>query len=177
MSEREYLYVIANDDMLDVIRSLKNDAAQAKQDFAAYVENLGGTVNYSKDDAEFTFANGVPAGWKVERSRAGEYIKPEWNSEAGRKMSIAFGKQDLQKVFNNACHAMAPTCHYNTYVYSFEELGDKTIIKCPPTHERDYLVPPGCTVLSYVDYVQLREAAQPTPQRVVKPFAKPFQQP
>lgn len=180
MSERDFLYLVANDEMLTVIDALKKNAAKAKSDFIDYVARLGGVVRYGENgQTTFLFPGGVPAGWvqiQTARPAFGAYAEPQWPSEAASKLHSASLKQDLQREFNSACHKMAPTSHFNSYTYSFETLGDKTIIKCPPRSNGEYIVPPDCKVLSYPEYLALREAIYPTPKAVIKPFTKKFGQ-
>jgi hypothetical protein len=188
LNDDQYVYVIAGGKTLEVINTLKQDSAEARTGLEALAARYGATVSHRdpspyQDIPYFTFKGQPPAPWyKTEgdmslmkpsailpdQGRAGRELYNEIKSLAER------GK--LQDRFNAACKN-ACGLWMGANAYAFEEVGDKTIVKCPPSEDRHapkYRIPPDSTVISYAAYIGMKEAAGLLPERRAEPFAKPF---
>lgn len=197
MADHTYAYLLADADTIRVIQQLKASASTARDELAQFIGALtcedgtpaGGTVIYNDqhDTLSFSFEGGkLPRGWHMKPNTAGApspYPVPpnHYNEEADlarTKILSCARRQSLQSIFNDCCIARSGTSPHSLQKYAFEEIGDKIVVICPPTPQANtFVVPIGCTEISYVDYLKMKEEIAPPPPRVLKTFSAPLRAP
>ncbi|MCE9507144.1 MAG: hypothetical protein K8R48_02355 [Alphaproteobacteria bacterium] len=184
---QNYLYVIAGGETLKMLDKLKADADTAKQALEKMAQDWGAKISFDPHDSLFTFTGAVPAGWEKFPTRGGDMFNPDQSTKEGRKISsdINWTKQKMNILyqFSEACAEYCGTCRWNDYKYSFEQIGDKIVVKCPPATTDTYgsdgavehFIPPDSTPITFSEYAKMKEDAGLLKPATIKPFKKNFE--
>lgn len=178
-----YVYAIAGGETLDLINKLKADAENSKQELEKLAQGYGASLSFYFNQAVFsfpsanpyTFQGTLPEGWKVKETRGGFVFSPDEQTDKGSaiKSDISKAGQGLNIAyhFNEVCAANSGTCR-GTGDYTFEQIGDKVVVICPPDPMRtsEYFIPPDSTPISVSDYLKMKEDAGLVPQKSIKTF-------
>ena len=178
-----FLYVIAGGETLKMLDKLKADADTAKKNLEKMAQDWGAQISFDPCDSLFTFTGAVPAGWEKREMRGGPLFSPDESTKEGRKISSEIGwtkrKMDLSFQFSEACAKHCGTSRCNGNVYSFEQIGDKIVVRCPPDYRgsgqpTQYFIPPDSTPITFSAYAKMKEDAGLLPVPVVNVFKEKF---
>jgi hypothetical protein len=180
---QNFLYVIAGGETLQMLDKLKADAEAAKQALEKMAQDMGAQISFDPHDSLFTFTGAVPAGWEKREMRGGPLFSPDESTKEGRKISsdIEWTKQkmNIRSQFTEACAKYCGSNSYNGKEYSFEQIGDKIVVKCPPGYVASgpipYFIPPDSTPITFSAYAKMKEDAGLLPVPVVNVFKNKFE--
>ncbi len=171
---QNYSYAIAGMEVTEMIALLEKRAADARQGVEDMAAAMGATVTFEGGEQTPVFDFGVnplPEGWSLQETDKGK-LRPWLHADRWQAIDYYLPLQahgvacDLQKSFDWACKALAKGDFYNRETgthgtFSFERLGDKTIIRCPPATNGDIVLPEGCRHIQYEDYLKMKGACTP----------------
>lgn len=182
LDESSFVYVIAGGETLTLIDRLKADAVVARQELEKLAQGFGASLSINNyNNPFFSFKGEMPPGWTAPLCSEG--ATPDEETPLGQQIARDIYQQSSRlKVsyqFNEACAKSCGACR-GPSEYSFEEIGDKIVVKCPPNplggDQREYFIPPDSTPITFAQYAKMREDAGLiiTTTAAIKPFVKKF---
>jgi hypothetical protein len=172
-----YIYAIAGGETLQMLEKLKANAEAAKAALEKMAQDLGAKISFDPCDSLFTFTGALPAGWEKFPSRGGDMFNPDQSTKEGRKIASDIswnrGKMNIHSAFTEACRKYSGASNWNNYQYSFEEIGGKIVVKCPPGNyagngqPTPYYIPPDSTLITFSEYAKMKEDAGLLPAAVL----------
>jgi hypothetical protein len=182
MADENSVYVIAGGNTLAFINLLKAEADKARKELERIAEAAGGAVDlnpglaYGEVCPIFNFSS-RPEGWKLPSGVPGP-LRPD-DGKLDNEIDQQAKKMDVQSQFNKACAEGSGIYTYGA-VYSFEEIGDKTVVKCIVHSTSDgfeSFIPPDSKHIDVSEYTKMKVDAGliSTPKMTIKPFKHPFE--
>jgi len=176
-----FAYAIAGAKTLALIDRLESRAAAARVKLAEIAKDAGGTLALSANGrtAFFQFPRMeedlLPDGWE---KRFPSACRPNDTTKESRNAKAAIEKHEymlnIEERFTEACENSRGVLT-GPSSYSFEKIGEKTVVICPPIIVRsttvEHYVPDDSQVISYNDYLQMkRDAGLLQADQVIKTF-------